>query len=170
MNEYKKSDSSDAVISELNQLKVEYEIMPCDPDLADTTSFCENYGISPEDSANAILVVGKSDPKIFTLCILLATHKLDVNGAVRKKLGTKKASFAGGEETENITGMIVGGVTPFGLPSHLPIWVDEAVMERTSIIVGGGSRDQKIRIDPNTLLNLKNIEVIENLAKLPEPS
>ena len=170
MNEYKKSDASDAVISELNQLKVEYEIMPCDPDLADTASFCENYGISPEDSANAILVVGKSDPKIFTLCILLATHKLDVNGAVRKKLGTKKASFAGGEETENITGMIVGGVTPFGLPSHLPIWVDEAVMERASIIVGGGSRDQKIRINPNTLLNLKNIEVIENLAKLPEPS
>ena len=66
--------------------------------------------------------------------------------------------------------MIVGGVTPFGLPSSLPIWVDKAVMERTSIIVGGGSRDQKIKINPNTLLNLTNLEVIENLAKLPEPS
>ena len=170
MNEYKKSDSSDAVISELNHLKVDYEIMPCDPDLADTASFCENYGISPENSANAILVVGKSNPKIFTLCLLLATHKLDVNGAIRKKLGTKKASFASGEETENITGMIVGGVTPFGLTSPLPIWVDKAVMERTSVIVGGGSRDQKIRINPNALLNLTNIEVIENLAKLHEPS
>jgi prolyl-tRNA editing enzyme YbaK/EbsC (Cys-tRNA(Pro) deacylase) len=170
MNEYKKSDSSDAVISELNHLKVDYEIMPCDPDLADTASFCENYGISPEDSANAILVVGKSDPKIFTLCLLLATHKLDVNGAIRKKLGTKKASFASGEETENITGMIVGGVTPFGLPSPLLIWVDKAVMERASVIVGGGSRDQKIRINPSTLLSLTNVEIIENLAKLPEPS
>lgn len=170
MNEHKKIDSSISVISELNELNVEYEIMPCDPDLADTASFCENYGISPEDSANAILVVGKSDPKVFALCILLATHKLDVNGAVRKKLGTKKASFAGGEETENITGMIVGGVTPFGLPSAIPIWVDKAVMERVSIIVGGGSRDQKIRIGPNTLLNLKNLEVIANLAKLPDPA
>ena len=170
MNEHKKIDSSISVISELNELNVEYEIMPCDPDLADTASFCENYGISPEDSANAILVVGKSDPKIFVLCILLATHKLDVNGVVRKKLGTKKASFAGGEETESITGMIVGGVTPFGLPSPIPIWVDEAVMERDSIIVGGGSRDQKIRISPNTLLNLKNLEVIANLAKLPDPA
>ncbi|MAT63165.1 MAG: hypothetical protein CL881_05125 [Dehalococcoidia bacterium] len=170
MNEHKKIDSSISVISELNELNVEYEIMPCDPDLADTASFCENYGISPEDSANAILVVGKSDPKIFSLCILLATHKLDVNGAVRRKLGTKKASFAGSEETENITGMIVGGVTPFGLPSPIPVWVDKAVMERTSIIVGGGSRDQKIRISPNTLLNLKNLEVITNLAKLPDPA
>ena len=71
--------------------------------------------------------------KIFTLCLVLATHKLDVNGVIRKKLGTKKASFAGGEETENITGMIVGGVTPFGLPSPLPIWIDEAVMELSPI-------------------------------------
>ena len=170
MNESKKSDSSYAVVSELNHLKVDYEIMPCDPELADTASFCENYGVSPQDSANAILVVGKSDPKIFTLCLVLATHKLDVNGVIRKKLGTKKASFAGGEETENITGMIVGGVTPFGLPTPLPIWIDEAVMERASIIVGGGSRDQKIKINPDALLNLPNIEVIENLAKLPGTS
>jgi len=170
MNESKESAASNAVTSELNKLKVDYEVMPCDPDLADTVSFCENYGISPQDSANAILVVGKSDPKIFTLCLLLATHKLDVNGVVRKKLGTKKASFADAEETENLTGMIVGGVTPFGLPSSLPIWVDKAVMERTSIIVGGGSRDQKIKINPNNLLNLTNLEVIENLAKLSEPS
>ena len=66
--------------------------------------------------------------------------------------------------------MIVGGVTPFGLPSPLPIWIDEAVMERASIIVGGGSRDQKIKINPDALLNLTNVEVIENLAKLPETS
>jgi prolyl-tRNA editing enzyme YbaK/EbsC (Cys-tRNA(Pro) deacylase) len=170
MKEHEKSDASDAVVSELNHLKVDYEVMPCDPDLADTANFCANYGISPQDSANAILVVGKSDPKKFTLCLLLATHKLDVNGAVRKKLGTKKASFASGDETANITGMIVGGVTPFGLPTPLPIWVDKAVIERNSIIVGGGSRHQKIRINPSTLLSLTNVEIIENLAKLPETS
>ena len=43
-------------------------------------------------------------------------------------------------------------------------------MERASIIVGGGSRDQKIKINPDALLNLTNVEVIENLAKLPETS
>ena len=170
MDETTKFNSNDAVISELNILEVEYEIMPCDPELADTANFCTHYGISPEDSANAILVVGKSDPKIFALCLLLATHRLDVNGAVRKKLGSKKASFASGDETESITGMIVGGVTPFGLPESLPIWIDKAVMERNLIIVGGGSRDQKIKINPNALLSLRDVEIIEDLAKIPEDS
>ncbi len=78
MNQPTKSDSSNAVVTELNNLEVEYEIMPCDPELADTANFCAHYGISPQDSANAILVVGKSEPKIFALCLLLATHRLDV--------------------------------------------------------------------------------------------
>ena len=99
MNQPTKSDSSNAVITELNNLEVEYEIMPCDPELADTENFCAHYGISPQDSANAILVVGKSEPKIFALCLLLATHRLDVNGVVRKKLGSKKASFAAFDAT-----------------------------------------------------------------------
>ena len=32
------------------------EVIECDPDLADTAAFCEAYGYSPEDSANAIVV------------------------------------------------------------------------------------------------------------------
>ena len=66
--------------------------------------------------------------------------------------------------------MIVGGVTPFGLPESLPIWIDKAVMERNLIIVGGGSRDQKIKINPNALLSLRDVEIIEDLAKIPEDS
>ena len=110
----------DPVLAHLADLGVDHEVMPCDPDLADTADFCAAYGIDPEDSANAILVAGKPRPdedRPLALCLVLATHRLDVNGAVRKRLGTRKASFAGAEETARITGMAIGGVTPFGLPS-----------------------------------------------------
>ena len=33
---------------------------PCDPTLADTAAFCAAYGFDPEDSANTIVVIGKS--------------------------------------------------------------------------------------------------------------
>ena len=39
-----------------------YELLACDPALADTAAFCAAYGYSPGDSANTIMVVGKSDP------------------------------------------------------------------------------------------------------------
>ena len=38
-----------------------WELFPCDPALADTAAFCEAYGFAPEDSANTIVVVGKSE-------------------------------------------------------------------------------------------------------------
>ena len=46
----------------LAPLGVDYELFACDPALADTAAFCAAYGFAPEDSANTIVVVGKSDP------------------------------------------------------------------------------------------------------------
>ncbi|HCV36736.1 MAG: YbaK/EbsC family protein [Acidimicrobiales bacterium] len=157
----------DPVLEHLVALGVEHEVMACDPDLADTTLFCDAYGIDPADSANAILVAGKADPRPYALCIVLATCKLDVNGVVRKRLGTRKASFADSSETTELTGMLIGGVTPFGLPTSVSTWVDARVMERASVVIGGGSRDRKIRLPPRGLLALPGAEVVMDLAKAP---
>ena len=70
--------------------------------------------------------------------MVLATTKLDVNGVVRRRLGSRKASFASFEETEELTGMTIGGVTPIGLQGEFPLWVDQRVMTRDRIILGGG--------------------------------
>ncbi|HAX04341.1 MAG TPA: hypothetical protein DCX77_01590 [Acidimicrobiaceae bacterium] len=156
---------SDRVIEILDQLTSDYQIIECEPDLADTAQFCERYGYELNESANAILVVGKAEPRKYALCVVLATTQVDVNKVVRKKLEVKKASFASPEETETITGMILGGVTPFGLPETLSIWIDSRVLQCSKVIVGGGSRDRKIYVTPQTLAALPSSEVIENLAR-----
>jgi prolyl-tRNA editing enzyme YbaK/EbsC (Cys-tRNA(Pro) deacylase) len=143
---------------------VDFELFPCDPALADTAAFCAAYGFAPEDSANTIVVIGKSNPPVYAACIVLATHRLDVNRAVKAKLGTRKASFASADESRELTGMEIGGVTAFGLPAGLPLWVDGAVMARERIVLGGGSRSWKVIAPPRILLTLPNVEVIEGLA------
>lgn len=140
------------------------EVIDCDPELADTAQFCEAYGYEPDDSANAIVVVGKSDPPVYAMCVVLATTRLDVNRTVRKRLGTKKASFAPAESTTELTGMTVGGVTPLARPDALPLWVDAAVMDRKRIVLGGGSRNCKVVGPPELLTSLPNTEVIDGLA------
>jgi prolyl-tRNA editing enzyme YbaK/EbsC (Cys-tRNA(Pro) deacylase) len=145
-------------------LGVEHEIVPCDPDLADTAAFCEAYGYALEDSANTIVVVGKSDPRRYVACVVLASTRLDVNSAVRKKLGVKRASFADAETTRDVTGMAIGGVTAVALPDDLAIWVDAKVMERERIILGGGSRACKVLGPPALLTALPNVEVVEGLS------
>ncbi len=161
---------TDPVLDQLAVLKIDHEVLPCDPALADTADFCAAYDIDPADSANAILVAGKAREDVerpFALCLVLATHRLDVNGTVRKRLGSRKASFAGIDETAMMTGMQIGGVTPFGLPSDcpVPVWIDAAVMDRERVVVGGGSRDRKILLPPAGLLTLPGAEAVEDLAK-----
>jgi len=157
-------DHVDQALQRLRDAGQDFEIIDCDPELADTAQFCQAYGFATEDSANTIVVVGKSDPRIYVACVVLATTRLDVNGVVRKRLGTRKASFAPGVETAEKTGMASGGVTPFGLPNDLPVWIDKAVMARERIILGGGGRDRKIFAPPAILEALPNSEVIDGLA------
>lgn len=158
----------DAVIDSINATGIDYEVVDCDPELADTAAFCEAYGYAADDSANAILVIGKSEERPIACCLVLASTRLDVNGAVRKRLGTRKASFAGADETiERSGGMQIGGVTPFGLPDDVPIWIDARVMERQNVIVGGGSRDRKILCPPAALAALPTATVVDDLAKAP---
>jgi prolyl-tRNA editing enzyme YbaK/EbsC (Cys-tRNA(Pro) deacylase) len=161
----------------LAPLGVPYELFACDPALADTAQFCAAYGFALGESANTILVVGKADPRRYAACLVLATHRLDVNRVVAKRLGTRKASFAGADETREFTGMAIGGVTPFGLPAGLPIWVDAAVMDLPRIVLGGGSRNWKVLASPEILLRLTGVEVVAELAApapprapAPEPS
>jgi prolyl-tRNA editing enzyme YbaK/EbsC (Cys-tRNA(Pro) deacylase) len=157
--------SADGVLDELHQRGIEYTLMPCDPQLADTAQFCEAYGIDPQDSANTIVVVGKREPRVYVACVLLATTRLDVNGVVRKKIGIRRTSFASAEETAEVTGMIMGGVTPFGLPEDLPVWVDAAVMSRNQIVLGGGTRDRKVLAAPSALEELPAVEIVPDLAQ-----
>jgi prolyl-tRNA editing enzyme YbaK/EbsC (Cys-tRNA(Pro) deacylase) len=142
----------------------EFELFACDPTLADTAAFCAAYGFALEDSANTIVVVGKTNPPVYAACVVLATHRLDVNHAVRDRLGTRKASFASAEETRALTGHDIGGVTVFGLPPGLPIWVDAAVMERPRIVLGGGSRSWKVIAPSSILLTIPDVEVVAGLA------
>lgn len=147
----------------------EYELFACDPALADTAAFCAAYGFAPEDSANTIVVAGKANPTVYAACVVLSTHRLDVNRVVRQRLGTRKASFASPDETRLLTGMEIGGVTAFGLPAGLPLWVDAAVMERHRIVLGGGSRSWKVIAAPAILATLPNVEIVRDLAA-PRPT
>ena len=145
-----------------------YELFPCDPALADTAAFCAHYGFAMGDSANTIVVVGKGAEPVYAACVVLATHRLDVNRAVKGRFG-RKSSFASPDETVAITGHEIGGVTVFGLPPDLPVWIDAAVMERERIVLGGGSRSWKVIVQPSILLTLSGAEVVDGLANPAPP-
>lgn len=152
------------VLEALDAASVTYEVMDCDPDLADTAEFCRAYGVDPSESANAILVASRRPPGEQAVCVALATTRLDVNGLVRKRLGVRKVSFAPADLTREVTGMEIGGVTVPGLPPGLSVWVDAAVASTPSVVIGAGTRTAKIRLSGSDLALLPGVEVVDDLA------
>lgn len=150
----------------LSAYNIAYEVLPCDPELADTTAFCEHYGFTLDQSANTILVASKKvEPTRYAACVVLGTTKLDVNKKVCQLLDVKRASFANSEETIQLTDMLIGGVTAIGIKG-MPIYIDADVMEQQQVIMGGGNRSSKLLLNPQELKKLPNITIVEGLAKV----
>ena len=148
------------------EIAARIRVAPIDATLADTAAFCEAYGVTLEASANCIVVAGKrADTVTYAACVVLATTRADVNGAVRKLLGARKISFAPMDKATALTGMEYGGITPIGLPSDWRVLVDSRVLAVDAAIVGAGIRGAKIELAGSVLASLPGVEVIDDLAK-----
>lgn len=149
----------------LDALQAAYEVLDCDPELADTAAFLAHYGHAPDTVVNTLLVVAKRGPAAVAACAVLADSRLDVNGAARRALAIPKASFAPPEQTEALTGMELGGVAPFGLPDEVRVLVDARVLDHPRVIVGGGSRRHKLAVDPEVFRRAPRTLVVDGLAR-----
>ena len=69
--------------------------------------------------------------------------------------------------TREVTGMEIGGVTPFGIPDGFPIYVDARIPSLERCVVGGGSRSMKVTLDPEVFTRMPRVEVVEGLATDP---
>ncbi len=141
----------------LRELGVLHELVTIDPAYADTAAFCEHYGYPLDRSCNTIIVGSKKEPKQYAAAVVLATTRLDVNHAMRRIMGVSRLSFASSDETQALTGMMIGGVTVLALPSELPIYVDARIMTLDWIILGGGSRSLKVKATPELFRRLPSV-------------
>ena len=157
-------DPAERVRSALSGWGIDHEIIEIDPDFADTAQFCEKYGYPPDRSGNTILVASRKGPPQYCACVVLASTQLDVNRRVRKLMGVRRVSFASVDQTVEVTGMMIGGVTPFGLPSSVPIYVDEVIADLDYVILGSGSRSSKVRMAGSEFAKIPGAQFVADLS------
>jgi prolyl-tRNA editing enzyme YbaK/EbsC (Cys-tRNA(Pro) deacylase) len=131
-----------------------------DDDASDTAQFGERYGFGLEDCANTIVLrYRKGGEDRHAALVTLGSRRLDVNGAVKERLGAQRLSFAKREVATELTGMEFGGITAFGLPADWVVLVDAAVMAREQVVMGAGVRIMKLLLRPPLLASLPGVEV-----------
>ena len=146
-----------------------WEWIEIDPQYADTAEFCRQYGYDLPHSANTIIVASKRGPSKYCAAVVRACDRLDVNRRVRGLMGVSRASFASAEQTREVTGMMIGGVTALALPQALPIYADVRLLEMDYVILGAGSRSGKLKMAPQELEKLPGLEFIEGLSIAASP-
>ncbi len=60
--------------------------------------------------------------------------------ALRRFLGQSRLTMASAEEVLAVTGYQIGAVSPFGLPTPVPVLLDESVLSQTEVSLGSGAR------------------------------
>jgi prolyl-tRNA editing enzyme YbaK/EbsC (Cys-tRNA(Pro) deacylase) len=147
------------------ELAVAVTVAEIDPALADTAAFCAHYAVLAAESANCVVVAGRrGEVATMAACVVLATTRADVNGLLRRTLGAKKISFAAMDVAVSESGMEYGGITPIGLPTDWPIFIDRAVVDAGDVVVGSGLRRSKIVVAGSTLAALPNATVLDDLG------
>lgn len=66
-------------------------------------------------------------------------------------LGVKTVSPAAPDKANKITGYLVGGTSPFGTKSKLPIYAEKTIFELPQIYLNGGKRGFLVAIKPEVL-------------------
>jgi prolyl-tRNA editing enzyme YbaK/EbsC (Cys-tRNA(Pro) deacylase) len=74
----------------------------------------------------------------------------------------------GADEVEKITGHPVGGVSPFGLSTPLPVYCDLSLRAFEIVVPAAGSTHSAVRIAPERMAALTAAEWVD-VCQLPPP-
>ena len=74
-------------------------------------------------------------------------------------LGVKSVDPATPEKASKLTGYLVGGTSPFGTRTVMPVYVERTVFDLDKIYINGGKRGFLVEIEPSVLRNIQAVEI-----------
>jgi Cys-tRNA(Pro) deacylase len=69
-------------------------------------------------------------------------------------IGCKSVSPCKTEVAERHSGYLVGGTSPFGTKKHMPVYLQETVLQCPRICINGGHRGFLVEMDPKELVRV----------------
>ena len=88
-----------------------------------------------------------------TVAVVPVAARLDLK-ALAAAAGGRKAAMAETAAAERATGYVVGGISPLGHRKRLPVFLDESMRDRTTVLVSAGRRGLELELSPDDLARL----------------
>lgn len=78
-----------------------------------------------------------------------------------RHIGVKSVEPATPERASKHTGYLVGGTSPFGTRTSMPVYVEKTIFDLDKIYINGGKRGFLVEIDPGELKRILRVEEVE---------
>lgn len=78
-----------------------------------------------------------------------------------RHLGVKTIAPCKPDAAQRITGYMVGGTSPFGVKTRLPVFAERTIFDLPRIYINGGKRGFLVEIEPRVLKELLGAEDVE---------
>ncbi|ULJ59444.1 Cys-tRNA(Pro) deacylase [Wielerella bovis] len=114
--------------------------------------------LAVDEHAVVKTIVLEDDKKKGLICIMHGDKQISTRNLARE-LGAKHIEPATPEQANKWTGYLVGGTSPFGIKTRLPIYVEETIYALPTIYINGGKRGFLVAMKPQDLAALQPISV-----------
>ena len=82
-----------------------------------------------------------------------------------RALRVKTVAPVAPKKASKLTGYLVGGTSPFGLKTKMPVYAEKTIFDLERIYINGGKRGFLIEIEPRALEEVLNIKKVEAAVK-----
>lgn len=117
----------------------------------------DKLGVDPKRILKT-LVVKTSDGQLVN-AVLAVADMLNLK-RVAKALKVKSVKMAEPAQVQQKTGYVLGGVSPLGQKTPLPMVMDLAVQQYETVIVSGGQRGMSLEVTTQDFLDLTEASVV----------
>ena len=94
-----------------------------------------------------------------------ATEAADIAAEMARHLNVKTVAPVAPEKATKLTGYLIGGTSPFGVKTKMPVYAEKTIFDLPQIYINGGKRGFLIAIEPRVLKEVLRVEEIEAAVK-----
>ena len=113
------------------------------------THYVSEYFLIPEHQVIKTLIMEQGDKRPF---IMLMHGDCEVSTKqLARELGVKRVDPCDENDANRYTGYMVGGISPFGTRTRLPVYGESTIFELDRIFINGGKRGFMVELKPQDL-------------------
>jgi len=140
----------------LDAAKIQFEVLTYADDFHSADEVAALIGVPAETVYKTLVVLPESGQGKPLLVMIPATNELNLKG-LGLAVGEKKLRMATKREAEELTGLLIGGISPLALlQKGFRIYIDEAVSALPYVHVSAGQRGINLRLAPADLIKVTN--------------